>query len=289
MAVYKQTYKAYHGAITNVRWRFAILTRYAFKTAFESRLLISFYVLCFVPPVIAAGLIYVRYNAEAIAQLGLSGADLIPINGLFFNMLFRIQTAMTFLLVTFIGPGLVSPDLSNNAISVYLSKPLSRREYVIGKLAVLLTLTSLVTWVPGLILVALQTDLAGRSWFWENSRIAVAIFAGSWLWILTVSLLSLAASAWFKWKPLAAAAMLGIFLVAAGFGTFANNVLELERQWGLLLNMSTVIAMIFDWLFEGLTERGNIPSWAALASLGAFCAVSLWLLHVKIRACEVVR
>jgi len=289
MAVYKQTYKPYRGAITGVRWRFAILTRYAFKSAFESRLLTSFYVLCFIPPVVAAGLMYVRYNAEAIAQLGLNGGDLIPINGLFFNMLFRIQTAMAFMLVTFIGPGLVSPDLANNALSVYLSKPVSRREYVIGKLGVLLILTSLITWIPGLILFALQTDLAGRQWFWDNSRIAVAIFTGAWLWIVTISLLSLAASAWFKWKPLAAASMLGLFLVAAGFGAFANEVLEPERQWGLLLNMSTVIAMIFDWLFEGIRQRGNVPSWTALASLATLCFASLYLLHVKIRACEVVR
>src|SRR5262245_22623778 len=101
MAVYKQNYKSYRGLVTDVRWRFMILTRYAFKTAFEWRALTIFYVLCFIPPVIAAGLIYVRYNAQAVAQLGLDGGDLIPINGLFFNILFQIQTALTFLLVTF--------------------------------------------------------------------------------------------------------------------------------------------------------------------------------------------
>jgi ABC-2 type transport system permease protein len=289
MSVYKQTYKGYRGPLTNARWRCGILTRYAFKTAFASKVVTTFYVLCFVPPVIAAGLIYIRYNTQAVSQFGLGGLDLVQVNGQFFNVLFRIQTVLTFMLATFIGPGLVSPDLTNNAISLYLSKPLSRSDYVLGKLGVLISLGSFITWIPGLILIGIQTDLAGRAWLFENGRIAVALFFGSWFWIVTVALLSLASSAWFKWKPMAAASMLGLFLVAAGFGKFIDEVLEPQRQWGLLLNMSSVIIMIFDWLFEGESQSGNLPAWTALLSLGALCIVSIWLLRVKIRACEVVR
>src|SRR5215510_964156 len=103
MAVYKQTYKTYRGAVNSAQWRFFVLTRYAFKTAFESKLLTSYYELCFVPLVIAAGIIYIRYNTAALNKLGVNVSDLIPVNALFFNMLFRVQTVMTFLLVTFVG------------------------------------------------------------------------------------------------------------------------------------------------------------------------------------------
>ena len=67
-------------------------------------------------------------------------------------------------LAAFIGPGQVSPDLANNALSLYLARPFSRVEYVLGKMSVLLMLMSLMTWVPGLLLFALEGYLEGWQW-----------------------------------------------------------------------------------------------------------------------------
>ncbi len=289
MAVYRQNYKPYQGAITNSRWRFIILPRYAFQTIFESRLLVAFYVLCFVPLVVAASLIYLQYSAEALASMRIRALAVVQIDAVFFGGLFRIQTFLAFLLVTFIGPGLITPDVANNALPLYLSKPLSRMEYVAGKLAVLIGMASLITWMPGLGLIGIQSDLAGPQWLSENSGIATGFFVGSWVWIITVSLVSLAVSAWFKWRPVAAASMLGLFFIAAGFGSVMNDMLRVDTEWGVLLNLSTVIAMIFDWFSEGVTQRGNVPSWAAMASLGTLSVASVFVLYRKIRACEVVR
>ncbi len=289
MAVYRQNYKPYQGAITSPRWRFMILPRYAFQSIFESRPLVAFYVLCFVPLVIAASLIYLQYSAEALASLRIRALAVVEIDSVFFGALFRIQTFLAFLLVTFIGPGLITPDVANNALPLYLSKPLSRKEYVAGKLAVLIGMTSLITWMPGLGLIGIQADLAGPQWLSGHDGIATGFFLGSWIWIMTVSLVSLAVSAWFKWRPVAAASMLGLFFIAAGFGSVMNDMMQSDREWGILLNMSTVIAMIFDWFSEGVTERGNVPSWAALAAMGALSAASVFVLYRKIRACEVIR
>ena len=289
MAVYRQNYKPYQGTITSPRWRFMILPRYAFQSIFESRPLVAFYVLCFVPLVVAASLIYLQYSAEALASLRIRALAVVEIDAVFFGALFRIQTFLAFLLVTFIGPGLITPDVANNALPLYLSKPLSRKEYVAGKLAVLLGMASLITWMPGLGLIGIQADLAGPQWLSDHSGIATGFFLGSWIWIVTVSLVSLAVSAWFKWRPVAAASMLGLFFIAAGFGSVMNDMLQFESEWGILLNLSTVIAMIFDWFSEGVTQRGSVPSWAALASMGALSAASVFVLYKKIRACEVIR
>ena len=40
---------------------------------------------------------------------------------------------MAYLLTAFVGPSLVSPDVSNNAMPLYFCRPFSRTEYVIGK------------------------------------------------------------------------------------------------------------------------------------------------------------
>ena len=84
--------------------------------------------------------------------------------------------------------------MTNNALPLYLCRPFTRAEYVLGKMSVLLILLSLITWVPILLVFLFQSYLAGWSWFAQNLRIAGAIFVGSWVWILLLALLSLAIS-----------------------------------------------------------------------------------------------
>src|SRR5262245_30293956 len=123
MAVYKQTYSPYEGPLRDDRWRFMILTRYSFLKVFESRLLAAFFSLCFIPPLLACGILYANHNARALVGLSnemLGGlASGIKINGAFFNLVFRTQAFLSFLLVTFAGPGLVSGDMANSAIVIY--------------------------------------------------------------------------------------------------------------------------------------------------------------------------
>jgi ABC-2 type transport system permease protein len=288
MAVYKRNYKRYDGPVTDSRWRFSILPRYSFQGVFASKIFQSFYVICFVPILFALLVMYLRANADILASVGFRGTLPFDIDTRFFTILVHCQCFLTFILAMFVGPGLISPDLANNALPLYLSRPFSREEYIIGKLCVIVTLASLITWIPGLLLFFVQSSLQS-GWMFENLRIAAAIFAGSWMWILLVSLMSLAVSAWVKWKPVAAAMLFGIFFVAAAFGELSNVILGLTTKWGLLMDITEVMNMIWGWLFDAATEYRTLPVWSGFASLAIFSGVSLALLWKKIRACEVVR
>ena len=297
MAVYKRTYTRYSGDLTNERWRFAILPRYALKTVFESKLNTTLFTISFLPHLVSIVMIYFRSHLDALLTLAPGPAralQFLTIDGNFFLTVFSIETMLSFFLVALIGPGLISPDLSNNAMPLYLSRPFSRAEYVVGKLSVLLTLTSLTTWVPGLLLVGLQTSMVGLSWFRDNSRIAAGVVVGSGIWILTISLIALALSAWVKWKPVAIAALFGVFFVAAGFGS-ASNVL-LGMRWGALIDMASSMRMIWRWLFLGESTYqivtppfGTLPAWSGLVSMAGICAIALFMLSKRIRAAQVVR
>jgi ABC-type transport system involved in multi-copper enzyme maturation permease subunit len=303
MAVYKRTYNSYEGTLTDQFWRFTVLPKYSLKTVFESRILTAFYTLCFIPHIIALCLIYISNNEVLMTLIGLNstGADeFFTINGTFFYILFAVETVMSFFIVTFIGPGLISPDVVNNAIPLYLSRPFSRKEYVLGKLTVLLTLTSMVTWVPGLFLIAMQTNFAGLSWLSDNLRLPIGIFVGSVLWILTTSLTALAMSAWTRSKPIATAALFGVFFIAGAFGQIANGILALNPRWGDLMSLPTTMYIVWNWLLlndssygeiirRGTVVSGGLPAWSGLAAMLAFSAVCLSLLLKKIRAVEVVR
>ena len=51
----------------------------------------------------------------------------------------------------------------------------------------------------------------------DNLWIASGVFLGSWIWILSISLLALALSAWVKWRIAAGALLLGVLFIGAGF------------------------------------------------------------------------
>ena len=288
MAVYKRSYHGYSGELTSEWSRFAIIPRYAYQHLFKSKVMTVFFILCYISPLVFLSLIYTANSFGSIAKLfgATEARSPITIDGQFFIIYLGVQSFLAFILTSFVGPGLISTDLSNRALTLYLSRPFSRAEYVIGKMSVLLILLSLITWVPGLILFGVQAALAGGGWFLHNLWIAWAIFAGSWIWLLVISLLALALSAWVKWRIAAGALLLGIFFVAAAFGAAINSVLDV--RWGGLINLSDLFNAVWASLFRNPPKTDISPA-AAWVMLALICAACVWLLYKKLRAVEVVR
>jgi ABC-2 type transport system permease protein len=301
MAVYKKTYRPYDGALTPSLTRFLVIPRYAFEDMRKSRFLTIFFLASFIYPLIAALIIYVQHNISALNLLGVQGANrLISINTTFFLNFLGWQSMLALFLAAFTGPGQVSPDLANNALSLYLARPFSRVEYVLGKMWILVVLMSLMTWVPGLLLFLLQSYLEeGWGWMHANSSLAVGLFFGSWVWLLILALMALALSAWVKWKPAAGALMFGVFFVAAGFGVAINGVQR--TKWGHLFNISALIGSVWVHLFGAdpavnnggvffrIPQGEELPLWCCWAALAVLCLICLFMLTRKIRGAEVVR
>ena len=71
------------------------------------------------------------------------------------------------------------------------------------------------TWVPGLLLFAFQSYLEGFGWFRYNLWLASAIFLSCVLWIVLLTMMSLALSAWIKWRMAASGALFASFIIPA--------------------------------------------------------------------------
>ena len=205
MPVYDHRYRGWSGERRPPRAAVLTLARYSLGEVFRSRVALVLFVLAFVPVLGFAGYIYLANNVDMLTGMGMriGEGELAAVDGGTFFLFLAVQTAVSFLLTAFVGPGLVSPDLAHGALPLYLSRPFGRREYVLGKLSVLAGLLSLLTWVPGLLLVGLQVTFAPDDWLGRHARVPLALFAGSWIWILTLSLVALAISAWVRWRPLA--------------------------------------------------------------------------------------
>jgi ABC-2 type transport system permease protein len=286
MAVYKRSYKSYAGELTNPRTRFLILPKYSYERLFASRFLTGFLVASCFLPLGCVGYIYIVNNLGMFAAMGMPAPEFLKIDGSFFLFFLNFQGALAYILTTLIGPNLIAPDLANNALPTYFSRPFSRTEYVTGKMSVLMILLSLITWVPGLLLFTMQASQAGWDWTWANLYIPRAIFLGSMAWILLLSLLAVALSAWVKWKVVAGALILGVFGIGAGLAAMINSVLVTDL--GAMVDLSRIMYTIWSSQFGQETATGLEPFEAWIGFFGV-CTVCLLLLERKIRPKEIVK
>jgi ABC-2 type transport system permease protein len=286
MAVYKQTYRDYSGKTTATGSRFLILMRYSYARLFQSKFLVLFMAVCLFYPIACASLIYLSHNIPALAMLSFRPGALPAIDGRFFYIFCVVQGALAFMLTAMVGPSLISPDLANGGLALYLSRPFSRTEYVAGKMTVLFVLLSLITWVPGLLLYTIQASCTGWTWIRPNLWLAGSIVLGPLIWIIVLSLIALALSAWVKWRIAAGAGVLAVYFLGAGFGAAINGVLR--TPYGSLIDLRQVVHTIWADLFryDSGTEMSVVHAWLVLA---VTCALCLRLLAKRIRGFEVVR
>jgi len=306
MAVLERTYKQYQGALTPAWSRFLIIPRHAYRDVFRSKIFTALFALSFVWPLVCAILIYLHYNADAIAMWRLNVRELLPIDERFFEYWVVVpQGIVGFFLAMLVGPQQVSRDLTNNALPLYLCRPFTRTEYVVGKMSIVIILLSAITWVPGIILFLLEGYLEGWSWFIQNLWMASAIFLGSLVWILLLALLTQTISAWVKWRVAARAALLGVFFIRTVFAAIVNQLFE--TRWGHIFDLRALIQNVWAGLFGTFVRQtGEIeefrnrrilqqimvtepPLWMCGFMRFLICAFCLWLLCRNEKACGVLQ
>lgn len=306
MAVYEQTYKRYDGPLTPEWNRFLIIPRHAYRAVFSSKLFTAFFVICFLPLLVEAILIYLHHNINAIAIMQINVRELVPIDAFFFQTFISIQGGFAFFVALLVGPPLVSRDLRNNALPLYLCRPFTRTEYVMGKMSVILILLSLITWVPQLLLFLFQSYLEGFAWFKANVWMINAIVLGGLVWALLLALLTQTISALVKWRVVASGVLLGLFFIPTVFGAFVNEVFQ--TRWGNIISLGALINNVTSGLFGTFQRTFDVirvrdfgdnvireiplyepPLWASWTVLFLICAVCLAVLSWKVKAYEVVR
>lgn len=291
MAVYKRGYQRYQGELTGHWTRLMSLPRFSRERLFQQRLVVLLLTASMIWPLLCGLFIYLSNHLEIFASLGGGGdgrglAKFMEINATFFLIFMNTQSVFCLMLAALAGPGLIAPDLANNALPLYLSRPLTRTDYVLARLVVLLGLLSTVTWVPALVLFGVQSGMAGWSWMTDHLRLAGALLFGFLLWILLVSLVALASSAYVKWKIVAGALVLGFFFVTAGVSQMVNAVFRVD--WGSLLNPARAMYVVWSDMLgaEPPDGPGSVAcAIALLALVGLLCLV----LERKLRPVEVIK
>jgi len=285
VAVYRRGYQRYQGPIGG-RWsRFMVLPRFAWQRLFQQRLVILVMIVALIWPLLCALFIYLSNHAELLKGFGKQFQSFVQVNGNFFMIFMRIQAFFAVFLAALCGPGLIAPDLSNNALPLYFSRPLSRVDYALARLTTLLGMLSLITWIPGLLLFGIQAGMAGGSWAYNNWRLGAGIFAGFALWILLISLVALAGSAYARLRVIAGGLVLGFFFILGGVSVMINAVFR--DTWGHALNPAWAAGRLWYAMLDVSSPQG--PGVAAcLAVLIVMMLLLLVVLERKLRPVEVI-
>ena len=286
MPIHTQDYRHWEGVLKPRNYtRWWIIAKAELKLLAQRKIV---RLIVAIPP-----LIYIFVHAILIYIINQVPDATLPfdVNAEFFQkFLFRlvpIPSAMLIALIAiFGGSGLIATDLKNNALSLYLSKPISWIDYLIGKFAVIGILLGCLTLIPGLLLFLEHLLLTDTTFIKENYWVPLSIIAYSVLITLSAGLLMLLFSSLTS-NPRYAT----IGFCAVWFGL--PVIYEVLRVITRTSRMAIVsIWANYDILGSALfnASHEHVVHWAwSLLILLALMVLCLFVLHRRIRAVEIVK
>jgi ABC-type transport system involved in multi-copper enzyme maturation permease subunit len=186
------------------------------------------------------------------------------------------------------GSLLVGNDLRFGTLPFYLSKPLSRWHYLLGKGLAVAVFINLMTTLPALVLWVQFGLLDSWSYFREKGYLALGILAYGAVLTVSLTLILLATATWLRKTVPLIMAWTTLFVFCRLLGVAVVNGLHFDSRWRLI-DLWNDTSLIGNFCL-GLPAMTQQPAWyeAALV-LGGVCTLCLSYLVLRIRAVEVVR
>ena len=280
MPIYDQGYRHYEARSPLHRARFWPITREALRLILAKRAFLGLLAVAFVPFIVRVIQIYIVTRFPEAGRI-------LPIDGRLFGDFLNQQIGFTILLSIFGASGLIATDLRTGAILVYLSRPLTQRDYIAGKLLVPLLLNLAVTLVPGLVLYLAGLALAPELYLeWDLWWIAPAVVLHAVAVSLVVSLVTLAISSLSRSARVAGLGFVGLFFGLEMVRLVLQN--GFNRKEAILLSLQADLQALGVALFGVVDRQLDIPWGWPLLVLAAVSLGCLAILHARVRAVEIV-
>jgi len=164
MPIFDQGYQHWHGTLTGHTWRWLAIAHQGVRTQWQKKATKRVLVVAMFPALVLALLLagwglfeqqsallepflFLIQGLPAELKAG-PRSFRVPIWTILFNNFLYIEVIFSMLLVLIVGPDLISQDLRFNALPLYLSRPVRRVDYFLGKLGVIAVYLAAVTIVP---------------------------------------------------------------------------------------------------------------------------------------------
>lgn len=158
-----QGYSHWDGTLRESRAPWWPITRNGILLSFRKKHFKFFFASAFLPALVFLVGIYISERLEDFKFMFKGGEKLIAVNPAYFKTYFTgdFLLFMMVMILTFAGAGLVSDDIKHNALQLYFSRPLGKKDYVLGKAAVVFFFILVLTLVPGILFILFKLVFAG--------------------------------------------------------------------------------------------------------------------------------
>jgi ABC-type transport system involved in multi-copper enzyme maturation permease subunit len=279
MPIHDQSYRRYGGDKMPHGRTWMVIAAAGIRTFFAKRAFLALLLMSWMPFFARALQIYASANLPQANFLALTPET--------FRDFLSQQQAFVFFITVYVGSGLIANDRRANALQIYLSKPLARAEYVLGKLAILMTFLMLVTGVPALLLLIVQALFAGSFTFVRDNIYlvpAITLFSSIQVVMIAASMLALSSLS-------NSSRYVGILYAALVF--FSQALFNVMR---FVTGGTAVAWMSFE---ANLSQVGNAifrlplqyetPWLVSLLMVAGLITVSGVVLEKRVRGVEIVR
>jgi ABC-2 type transport system permease protein len=196
---------------------------------------------------------------------------------------------LAFMIALFAGGSAVADDARAGAFQFYFSRPLTREQYVLGKLVAAVSLTAMVTLAPALLLALFRvaTSQSGAEVWQRLPDLLGAVVLGA-IAALALAAPALALSSLSKGRVYAQGGFAALFLLPWVVGGIFTQVTR--SGWPGVASLPAQLENIGRWLHRvppGPTDY-PLPVWVSLAVVGALIAGSIALLRQRLSSVEVV-
>jgi ABC-2 type transport system permease protein len=167
MPIFDQGYQHWSGTLSGHAWRWLAITRHGIRVALTNRWLRIVMLVSWIPAFLLAGMLCIWGLVEQKSTLVESIAPILtfldvrmlrdPLEyrtvvwTLSYGFFMSAELTCSMLLVVLVGPNLISQDLRYNALPLYLSRPMRRIDYFLGKLGIIVGCLGMVTILPAVI------------------------------------------------------------------------------------------------------------------------------------------
>ena len=281
MPIHDQGYRRYGGTKARTGTGWTVIARAGIRTMVSKRAFLGLLLISWFPFFVRAVQFYAAANLTSIPQ-----ASLLTPSADTFRQFLEQQQTFVFFVTVYVGAGLIANDRRANALQIYLSKPLTRAEYVFGKLAILMAFLALVTWLPAIVLLIVQIAFAGNFTFFRTNVFlfpAITLFAFIQVALAASTMLALSSlSKSSRYVAILYAAV--IFFTQAVYGVIYAVTRSTAFSW---LSFSANLSQVGDVIFRQPLKY-QTPWPVSLLMIVALIALSGLILERRVRGVEVV-
>jgi ABC-2 type transport system permease protein len=287
MPIHDQGYRRYGGNRLPRGQAWAVIAKAGIRTMLAKRIFVGLLLLAWLPFFGRAIQMYAVANMPQASFMAPSAET--------FHGFLEQQGLFVFFITVYVGAGLIANDRRANALQIYLAKPLTRAEYVFGKLSILIVFLLLVTWVPAILLLFVQMMFAGNFTFLRNNAyLFPAITVFSFIEVMTLSVVILALSSLSKSGRYVGILYTGLlFFTSALYGVLAfalgaHRTPPGQGRPGVSwMSLSADLTQVGHAIFR-LPPRYDSPWPVSMVTIVLMIVVSAFVLERRVRGVEVV-